>query len=120
MFLTIMIMATMHVGITHAATTKKTIDLPANYAFSKDKCEGTRTKKYTFVIAQCISVYPPNGGKDNFTTIQVMLKNESGKQISGVRKLSEKNAGMVDIEIREGYLNTQLFHRQSRYKCLTI
>lgn len=82
---------------------RETISLDMNQVWNYRETV-TRTLKYSYGVARCYSVYPPNGGADGYTRIQaaIML---NGKRISDVCILYETAADTTPIKIYEGYLN---------------
>ena len=64
----------------------------------------TRSGMYSTVGAQCMSVYPVNGGLDLFFSIQVKATSEWGSDITDVVVLSENDTLPTDIPIKEGSL----------------
>lgn len=65
----------------------------------------TRTLKYSYGSARCLSVSPLTGGVDTFLRIQVCIRTPSGTQISNVYKLIETATSSTPVYIYEGSLD---------------
>lgn len=91
--------------ISSFAVLNKQIYLPPNQAWMTAGSV-TRTGNFSYTKAGCDSVYPTSGS-DNFTRIQVRLKNAGGMVISTKAStvLTEGN-GTEKIYLREGYMAT--------------
>lgn len=87
------------------AASNQQISLPKNQAWMTAGSE-TRTGNFSYARAGCDAVYPETGN-DNFSKIQVRLKNSNGSVISkeSYTVLTEGN-GTEKIYLKEGYMNT--------------
>lgn len=64
----------------------------------------TRTGNYSYGEARCLSVYPFNGGTDNYHKIQAKITSSSNSAISDVVVLDERNTTNTKLYIKEGNL----------------
>jgi len=89
---------------TNVFAVRETIPLGANQVWNT-RSAVARSTYYSYVAARCYAVYPPNGGNDNFTRVQVRAKNASGIVITSIVTLYETADTTTSIDIFEGYLN---------------
>lgn len=89
-----------------AESRRETITVSANQVWNV-RSAITRTRNYSSVYARCYSVYPTNGGEDNYTRVQVVVKNSDGKNISDIVTLYETASTSEEFRIKEGYLSTK-------------
>ena len=87
------------------ALASTTIVLPL-YAGYRTDISTVRSGNYSYVEERINSVYPTNGGYDNYTQVSVGIYNQSGQAISGQYVLNESDRTYTKIYIREGNLAT--------------
>lgn len=63
-----------------------------------------RTKSYSYIYSKCESVYPTSG-VDNFTKIQVNLKNSNDTIIGEKTVVLTEGEDYSKVTIKDGYLN---------------
>ncbi|MBQ3584388.1 MAG: hypothetical protein IJA27_06715 [Lachnospiraceae bacterium] len=86
-------------------TRRETIFLDFNQQWN-GRAAISRTGDYSTVYARCYSVYPADGGTDNYTKIQAKISTIAGVDISDVVTLNETATSNTSISIKEGYLST--------------
>lgn len=85
------------------AATNVVISLPKDQAWTSRRSM-TRTGNYSYVQASCDSVYPTDGGSDNFSKIQARIVDSSGTLIMTKDYVVLKEGdGYQDLDIKEGY-----------------
>lgn len=95
-----------------ASTGTTTLTLPVNQKWVS--VSATRTGSFNDLHARCYSVYPTNGGKDDFKKIQARAVNSSGTVIANTVTLKETATGPTSMAIKNGYLNLTSFKFQFR------
>ncbi|SEN56741.1 hypothetical protein SAMN04488134_101374 [Amphibacillus marinus] len=84
---------------------RETLNLPSRQSWV-DKA-ATRSGTYNDVRARLYSVYPPNGGTDNFTRIQVVVATPGNLHITDTVTLNETATSNTSIKLRNGTLNNR-------------
>lgn len=96
----------------HAFAARTTLTLPEDQVWVSISTE--RTGKYKTVYARLFSVYPTDGGKDNFTRIQVRVTSSSGTVMSNRITLYETNTSSTTIQLKDGTLANKKIKFQFR------
>ena len=91
---------------TSALAVRELLIIPAGQVWINR--DTTRSGNYSTVTSRVYAVYPPGGGTDNFSRIQVRVTNRSGVVISegSYYTLNENNADFTSLSLKEGYLAT--------------
>lgn len=97
-----------------AASYNQVISLPANQAWTTAGSDD-RSGAYSYVKVRNHSVYPASGN-DSFSKIQCKITTSSGTLLcnDSYYKLDEGDSGYTQIDIREGYLNTETVYFKFR------
>lgn len=93
----------MSVNVFAASSGREDISLPKNQWVHRS---GIRSGRYSYVSARVHSVYPSDGGTDNYTRIKARLISSNFSQVlSDEYTLSEKATASEQLKIYEGSLN---------------
>lgn len=82
-----------------------TLVLPSSTSSANYRTNMTRSGNYSYVGVKINSVYPTNGGTDNYYYANAAIFSASMLQISNKTLINESSSGYTNISITEGYLN---------------
>lgn len=84
------------------------VSLPANQVWTDSAAVTRLSSNYSYIQASCDSVYPKNGGSDNFTKIQTRLVSSEDtlilKDDEEYNTLTE-GKGYKKVYIKDGYID---------------
>lgn len=93
----------MSVNVFATSSDYEDISLPKNQWVHRS---GIRSGRYSYVSARAHSVYPPDGGADNYTRIKArLIAPNLTTVLSREYTLKETDSGYTNLSVYEGYLN---------------